>query len=75
MSVGIGGDSLLMRILVAGGFGQVGRALADQSLKTKVDLIALDRTELDIACTPSITSAFDKFKPDILINAADLYIC
>lgn len=59
-----------MRILVAGGFGQVGRALADQSLKMKVDLIALDRTELDIACTSSITSAFDKFKPDILINAA-----
>lgn len=59
-----------MRILVAGGHGQVGSALAQLGLEQDLDLIALGRKNLDITSTESIASVFAKYKPDLLINAA-----
>lgn len=59
-----------MRILVAGGQGQVGSALAQQGLKQNLDLIALGRQDLDITSAASIAAAFTKYEPDLLINAA-----
>lgn len=59
-----------MRILVAGGQGQVGSALATLGAEQGMDLIALGRSELDITDTTSIAATFDKYKPSVLINAA-----
>ena len=59
-----------MRILVAGGQGQVGSALATLGAEQDMDLIALGRSELDISDAISIAAAFDKYKPALLINAA-----
>lgn len=59
-----------MRILVAGGQGQVGRALATLGAERDLDIVALGRTELDITDAGSIKAAFDRYKPGVLINAA-----
>jgi len=59
-----------MRILVAGGQGQVGSALATLGAEQALDLKALGRSELDITDTDSIAAAFEKYKPGVLINAA-----
>ena len=59
-----------MRILVAGGQGQVGSALAQQGLEQSLDLIALGRQHLDITSAESIAAVFAEYKPDLLINAA-----
>jgi len=59
-----------MRILVAGGRGQVGSALAQQGIEQGLDLVALGRADLDICSEESIAAAFEKYQPDLLINAA-----
>jgi dTDP-4-dehydrorhamnose reductase len=59
-----------MRILVAGGQGQVGSALAQQGKERGLDLIALGRSELDITNAESIKAAFEKYQPGLFINAA-----
>lgn len=59
-----------MRILVAGGQGQVGSAIAELGLEQNLDLIALGRQDLDITSAQAIDSVFAKYEPDLLINAA-----
>jgi dTDP-4-dehydrorhamnose reductase len=59
-----------MRILVAGGQGQVGSALAQLGKEQGLDLVALGRSELDITDAASIAAAFEKYQPELLINAA-----
>ena len=59
-----------MRILVVGGQGQVGSALALLGKKHGLDLIALGRSELDITDAVSISMAFETHLPELLINAA-----
>lgn len=58
-----------MNVLVTGGGGQVGRALASTA-PAGVVAIALDRRELDIGDPASIASALDTHRPDLVINAA-----
>lgn len=59
-----------MRILVAGGQGQVGSALAQLGLEQNLDLVALGRQDLDITSADSVSFVFAKYQPDLLINAA-----
>lgn len=59
-----------MRVLVAGGQGQVGSALGQVGQELGMDLVALGRTELDITDAASISTAFEKYRPDVLVNAA-----
>ena len=59
-----------MRILVAGGQGQVGSALAQLGKEQRIELVALGRSELDITDATSIAAAFEKYQPELLINAA-----
>ena len=59
-----------MRILVAGGQGQIGSALATLGVEQGLDLVALGRSELDITDATSIAAAFDKYQPGVFINAA-----
>jgi dTDP-4-dehydrorhamnose reductase len=59
-----------LRILVTGGKGQVGSALAVMGAEQGLDLIALGHSELDITDAASIDAAFDHYHPELLINAA-----
>jgi dTDP-4-dehydrorhamnose reductase len=58
-----------MRILVLGRNGQVGAALT-QSLQGLGELIALDRTQLDLAKPEAIRTALRELQPQVIINAA-----
>ena len=57
------------RVLVFGASGQVG----SQTVKKSIDgleLIGLDRRQADVTSSDSIRLIFDKFQPDIVVNAA-----
>ncbi len=57
-------------ILVAGGAGQVARALASASAPDGAAIIAKGRPDLDILDEASIAAAFEAVKPDFVVNAA-----
>lgn len=58
-----------MRILLTGKNGQVGSALL-RTLAPLGELVALDRTELDLVKRDQIVSVVRSVKPDVLVNAA-----
>lgn len=58
-----------MRVLVTGCNGQVGHCLVNQ-LNNKVELLAVDRAELDITDREAVFQVVMKFKPNFIINAA-----
>lgn len=58
-----------MRILVTGRNGQVGGELA-QSLQGLGEVIALDRTQLDLLQPDAIRTALRELQPSVVINAA-----
>jgi dTDP-4-dehydrorhamnose reductase len=58
-----------MRILVTGRNGQVGHALT-QSLQGLGDIIALDRSQLDLENTDALRTAMRELQPGIVINTA-----
>lgn len=58
-----------MRVLVTGCNGQVGHCLVQQ-LQDKVELLAVDRDELDITNQIAVQTLVWEFKPDFIINAA-----
>lgn len=60
---------MLARILVAGGDGQLGREFADIAVPG-IELIRCSRSELDITNLDNVHSAFAKYKPQAVINAA-----
>jgi dTDP-4-dehydrorhamnose reductase len=55
-----------MRVLVTGGSGQLGRALAASS----ADVLALPRAALDIADAGSVARAVEHARPDVVVHAA-----
>lgn len=57
------------RILITGASGQVGRRVG-KVLSQHFEVVSLTRQELDIGSQTSIKKAFEKFAPDIVINAA-----
>ena len=57
------------RVLLLGAGGQLGMVLAKR-LAGMVDLVTLDRSQLDIANENSLRSAVRDFSPEITINAA-----
>lgn len=59
-----------MRVLVTGGQGQVGSALAQLGKENGLDLETLGRSELDITDAACIAAAFQRYQPELLINAA-----
>ncbi len=59
-----------IRVLVAGGSGQVARALVDTAPAAEVDVVALGRPGLDLTDPASIEAAVRLAEPAIVINAA-----
>ena len=57
-------------ILVAGGAGQVARALADMALPEGLTVVARGRPDLDLLDAASIAGAMETFRPDFVVNAA-----
>ena len=58
-----------MRILLTGKNGQVGSALL-RTLAPLGELVAFDRTGLDLAAPDQIVSVVRSVRPDVLVNAA-----
>lgn len=58
-----------MRVLVTGCNGQVGHCLVNQ-LTDNVELLAVDRAELDITDHGAVFDTVTVFKPNFIINAA-----
>ncbi|MEH8029970.1 dTDP-4-dehydrorhamnose reductase [Gallibacterium anatis] len=59
----------MARILVTGSNGQLGKCLVER-LKNQVDLLALDRQQLDITDIEAVNHIIQQFEPDVVINAA-----
>ncbi len=57
-----------MRVLVLGGGGQVGRAVA-QALSAGNEVIARTRVQLDIGNAPAVDRVMTETKPDWVVNA------
>jgi dTDP-4-dehydrorhamnose reductase len=58
-----------MKVLIAGAGGQLGQALCI-SAPASVDVLALDRTALDIGNGDAVTALVARERPDTIINAA-----
>ncbi|MEZ9835247.1 dTDP-4-dehydrorhamnose reductase [Vibrio breoganii] len=58
-----------MRVLVTGCNGQVGHSLVQQ-LTGRVELLAVDRVDLDITSQNDVEALVSRFKPDFIVNAA-----
>jgi dTDP-4-dehydrorhamnose reductase len=58
-----------MRVLLTGAGGQVAHALTS-TVPPGVELRAADRTALDVADAASLDAALDRWRPDVLVNAA-----
>ncbi|MEJ6079951.1 dTDP-4-dehydrorhamnose reductase [Vibrio sp. 1-Bac 57] len=58
-----------MKVLITGCNGQVGRCLVEQ-FNLSADLLAVDRSQLDITNKSAVDKLVDAFKPDVIMNAA-----
>ncbi|WP_318466377.1 dTDP-4-dehydrorhamnose reductase [Photobacterium leiognathi] len=60
-----------MKVLITGSNGQVGGCLVKQlQTCTNTEILAVDRTELDITSKSDVIQIVGSFKPNIIINAA-----
>ena len=64
---------VVTRVLVTGGNGQVGRCfaeLASDERFTPLDIAVADRRKVDITDRAGLGAAFDRVRPEVVINAA-----
>jgi dTDP-4-dehydrorhamnose reductase len=59
-----------MKVLVTGSAGQVGHCIVGQLAKTSWQVLALDRSSLDITDYSEVVACVNRFEPDVVINAA-----
>lgn len=59
----------MLTALVTGAGGQLGKALAESTPKD-IELISVDRSQLDISDMSAVREMYDNTAPDIVINAA-----
>lgn len=63
----------MIKVLVTGAAGQLGQAFAGlvtQAREKSIDLILLDRHQLDITSVQSIAAALTEYQPDVVVNGA-----
>jgi dTDP-4-dehydrorhamnose reductase len=60
----------MKRVLVTGANGQLGLALQDAAKDSNLDLVFMDKGELDVTNAEAIKDVFDKQSFDVCINAA-----
>lgn len=58
-----------MKVLITGCNGQVGRCLVEL-FDLSADVLAVDRSQLDITNKSAVDKLVDAFKPDVIMNAA-----
>ncbi|WP_417778265.1 dTDP-4-dehydrorhamnose reductase [Stutzerimonas xanthomarina] len=58
-----------MRVLIAGAAGQVGQELL-RLAPERADIVAMDRTSLDIADASQVAAVIARVKPELIFNAA-----
>ena len=65
-------ETAMTRYITPGSLMIVGNRQGVQklALENDVDLLAVDKTELDIVNSSKVAQIFDSFKPDVVINAA-----
>ncbi len=59
-----------MKLLIAGARGQVGAALVARCVAEAIDVIGLDRADLDVTDEGAVRAAVGRHRPDVVINAA-----
>lgn len=59
-----------MRVLVTGGHGQLGRAIARRAAQPGDAVLAIDRDVLDIRDRDAVHAAIVRARPEVVINAA-----
>lgn len=60
----------MMKMLVLGAGGQVGRALLREAPMRGLDVVGLDRAALDIADSEALETAVGAVRPDVVVNCA-----
>ncbi|GAB2187568.1 dTDP-4-dehydrorhamnose reductase [Roseibium sp. LAB1] len=60
----------MKRILLTGANGQLGSEVVRQAKALDLDLVALDRSQLDITDRTAVTDIVQSLAPDLIINAA-----
>ena len=58
-----------MKVLIVGAAGQLGRALV-RSVPEHIELLAWDRSQLDLSQTAEIAARVQSVRPAVLINAS-----
>ena len=61
---------MIVRVLVTGGNGQLGKNLQKYAQTFSLNVVALGSSELDITDHRSIDEVFSRVKPDFVVNAA-----
>lgn len=59
-----------MRIVVTGRYGQVAQALLERAAALSVDVHAVARPDIDLACPAEVERALIDLAPEIIVNAA-----
>ena len=63
----------MTRVLITGGNGQVGRSIAELATDERfatLDIAVTDRSTVDITDRAGLGAAFDRVRPEVVINAA-----
>ena len=63
----------MIRVLITGGNGQVGRSIAELATDQRfgsLDITVADRSTVDITDQAGLGAVFDRLQPDVVINAA-----
>lgn len=59
-----------MKLLITGSDGQLGRCLLDKLSSGNHEYLAIDKDQLDITDSQSVSSMVSEFNPDVIVNAA-----
>ena len=59
-----------MRVLVTGAGGQFGHDLVRHCVASGDDVVALERTALDVGDRDAVAAALDRHRPEVVVNAA-----